>query len=62
MPGLPEIELLELPLICLGELNAPKSCWNVVGMRQRSAAGRSLPLLLRKAATATGDPVVLPFI
>jgi len=24
MPGLPGIEL---PLICLGELNAPKSCW-----------------------------------
>jgi len=34
MPGLPGIEL---PLICLGELNAPKSCWRVVGTRQRSA-------------------------
>jgi len=34
MPGLPEIELA---LICLGELNAPKSCWMVVGTRQRSA-------------------------
>ena len=34
--GLPGIEI-ELPLICLGELNAPKSCWSVVGMRQRSA-------------------------
>jgi len=34
MPGLPGIEL---PLICLGELNAPKSCWSVVGMRQRRA-------------------------
>jgi len=34
MPGLPG---MELPWICLGELNAPKSCWSVVGMRQRSA-------------------------
>jgi len=24
-------------LICLGELNAPKSCWSVLGTRQRSA-------------------------
>jgi len=29
MPGLPGIEL---PLICLGELNAPKSCWSVIGV------------------------------
>jgi len=28
MPGLPGIELA---LICLGELNAPKSCWMVDG-------------------------------
>ena len=34
MPGLPAIEL---SLICLGELNIPKSCWRVVGTRQRSA-------------------------
>jgi len=34
MPGLPGIEL---PLIFLGELNAPKSCWRVVGTRQRGA-------------------------
>jgi len=34
LPGLPGIEL---QLICLGELNAPKSCWIVVGTRQRSA-------------------------
>jgi len=34
MPGLPGIEI---PLICLGELNAPKSCWSVLGTRQRSA-------------------------
>ena len=35
MPGLPGIEL---SLICLGELNAPKSCWSVLlGTRQRSA-------------------------
>ena len=34
MPGLPGIEKL---LICLGELNAPTSCWSVLGTRQRSA-------------------------
>jgi len=36
MPGLPGIKKL---LICLGELNAnaPKSCWSVLGTRQRSA-------------------------
>jgi len=28
MPGLPGIEL---SLICLGELNAPKSCWRESG-------------------------------
>ena len=29
---------IEILLICLGELNAPKSCWSVLlGTRQRSA-------------------------
>ena len=28
---------IEKLLICLGELNAPKSCWSVLGTRQRSA-------------------------
>jgi len=34
---------IELPLICLGELNAPKSCWSVVGTRQRSACREVQP-------------------
>ena len=31
-------------LICLGELNAPKSCWSVLGTRQRSACREEFAL------------------
>jgi len=58
MPGLPGIEL---PLICLGELNAPKSCWIVVGGWDEAAEcmpGGVCPFF----ENATGDPVVLPLI